>query len=491
MDVSGVDVSENQTTSSVTEGKSQLPQRVFSTPKARFAFIQKSETVAPSAASGAPKTKVGVQEQTHKKKRVDPLQDKYRDRAEERRQRAEPAPIENEEILDADALRERRELSKYLGGSEETTHLVEGVDIMLYERRKLEIELEAQRRKQEEALEAQGSILYGAKQLVIDQFGHAKAVDVPQEFVTAIGRGIYNTLFQRERPPQIETFLPGRTTYVFSLDRDSTQELPMIIERSMLSDTSDTAERDIRYESISTATGSDAFNRLSVVMSYVNQGDKGIKKRRQELQEKEARAKAVVKETLMKVVGSSTASSSSKAHPASTEIDEDDEDIFGDVASKEYVPTETKTSANTDSKSSRPPTTEELWKAVRAEDQDGRALGDVSAKRSRDSMTTARSDNAMDEDDGYGFESGSDDEENIFSMDTGVRLKRADFTSDAEWEKYAATREAIPKSAFSFGVKASDRQRKERRGKSEKTKIYQAMYKSVSGSIGAKDKTER
>lgn len=47
-------------------------------------------------------------------------------------------------------------------------------------------------------------------------------------------------------------------------------------------------------------------------------------------------------------------------------------------------------------------------------------------------------------------------EEDLTKMDTKKKLKRWDFETDEEWEKYESKREAIPKAAFQFGVKAKE-----------------------------------
>jgi len=340
-----------------------------------------SPSISGGAATSSPSANSQDQTKVEKKKRVDPLKDKYRDRAEERRQRSVDIPEEEDAPMDAEALRERREMSKYLGGSEETTHLVEGLDIMLYERRKLEIEMEEKRRREAEAA-ASDRTLVGAKQLVIDQYGHAKAVDAPQNFHTQLGRGVYNTLFRREQRPPVETFLPGRTTYVFTVDHDSPQNLPMIIERSMLSDAEEKDARDIRSERFSASTSDNALQKLAVVMSYLKQGEKGIKRRKKELEEREVRAKEVVKDTLKKLI---VASAPKTAQPDAV-INEDDEDIFADVADKVYTPSSSSQAATSVAKS-REQATKEMWDAVRNEGaDDGRKTGDVNAKRGREEM---------------------------------------------------------------------------------------------------------
>lgn len=456
----------------------------------RFAMMNAfNASNAAAAASNAPvvpkSASKPTQEPAAKKKKEDPLKDKYRDRAEERRQRGEEVEEQEVENMDADALRERRERSKYLGGSEETTHLVEGLDILLYERRKIEIELE-EKKKAEAAARAAEPMLVGAKQLIIDRHGHAKAVDAPKEFKTERGKGVYDALFRREARPNVESFLPGRKTYVFPLIIDSPQELPTIIERNMLSDTDALSERDIRFEPFLASTSDNALKKLSVVMSYLNQGEAGLKKRRSELRERELNAKRVITETINRLAGDKQkVDSASKADKM--EIEEDDEDIFGDVAATEYTPT---VKGEKKSKETEIPKSAEqsMWDKVRAADSDGRQKGDTSAKRARDEANRRDAESAMQVEDDYdGFLSGSE-EEDIFAMDTGVRLKRGDFETEAEWEKYASTREAIPKSAFQFGVKASDGKRKDSRRKSDKVRLYHALYKSVPGTSGSKSR---
>lgn len=438
--------------------KSKAPQsKVSSAPRARFAMLNafnaSNVQVAPTAPVVPKKQEKPTQEPVVRKTKLDMLAEKYRDRADERRKRGPEDDEEDEEIADADALRERRERSKYLGGSEDTTHLVEGLDILLYERRKLEIELEEKRQK-EEAARATEPVLLGAKHLVIDRHGHAKAVDAPQEFRTALGKGVYNALFQREAPPPIESFLPDRTAYIFPLDLSSALELPTIIERNMLADSETSGERDFRTEPFSAATSANALSKLSIVMSYLNQGESGLKRRRQELKDRETKAKAVVTETLQKLSGTAP-----KAE--APVIDEDDEDIFGDVAAKEYTPTVHHV------KESEPKTFEgTIWDKVRGADaqrgdsNDGRQPGDLSAKRAREEKKQGQEGDEQEEpsDDYDGFESGSD-EENITFMDTDLRLKRNDFTNEDDFRAYEANREVIPKAAFSFGVKKADTKR--------------------------------
>lgn len=458
--------------------KNNLPHsRASNAPRARFAMLNAFNTSNAQAAVNTPaapkKQEKPAQEPVVRKTKLDMLAEKYRDRAGERRQRGADDEIENEEELDAEALRERRERSKYLGGSEETTHLVEGLDILLYERRKLEIELEAKRAKEAEARASEPQLV-GAKQLVIDRHGRAKAVDAPQEFRTAIGKGVYNALFQREAPPPIESFLPDRMTYIFPINPTSAQELPTIMERNMLADTEALSERDIRSEPFSAATSENALNKLSVVMSYLSQGESGIRRRRQEIKAREEKAKAIVAETLQKF-------GAGKAGTNAMDIDEDDEDIFGDVAAKEYTPTQG-SSGPKEAKSFEGT----LWDKVRGADTDGRQKGDLSAKRTRDDAVTSKGGADADEeasDDYEGFESGSD-EEDLFAMDNNVRLKRNDFATEEEYEKYELTREAIPKQAFMMGVKAGER-RKALSSRSKKSKLRHDLYKTVSGSKGS------
>ncbi|KMS65345.1 hypothetical protein BVRB_036930, partial [Beta vulgaris subsp. vulgaris] len=68
----------------------------------------------------------------------------YRDRAQERREREqagiEVAPIENEQITAEDIEALPDHMSKYLGGDENRTHLVKGLDYLLLEQSREKIQ---------------------------------------------------------------------------------------------------------------------------------------------------------------------------------------------------------------------------------------------------------------------------------------------------------------------------------------------------------------
>ena len=129
----------------------------------------------------------------------------YRDRAAERRSDANP-DYDNA-ALPAAAADVSEETSKFLGGDEEHTHLVKGLDYALLQRRREEEERRQQQRLDELAQPTQPS-------------GDAAAVtpelSLPPAFRSLLAQAVYELL----QPPPVaasDLFLPGRLSYVVTL----------------------------------------------------------------------------------------------------------------------------------------------------------------------------------------------------------------------------------------------------------------------------------
>lgn len=179
---------------------------------------------------------------------------------------------EDDEALDEDELRRRQiEESKYLGGDVEHTHLVKGLDFALLEKVKNDQKLASQLASDKdddggfmfgdqasdseeeefrnEALVAAGA-LSNSKRATVDleklKRGQSTAV-VPCR--TALARRILNVLDERW-PDKSELFLPGRMSYIVSIDPESDDNVTTIlrskadtsaIDESKLPDESDLA----------------------------------------------------------------------------------------------------------------------------------------------------------------------------------------------------------------------------------------------------------
>ncbi|XP_049851296.1 protein Red-like [Schistocerca gregaria] len=484
---------------------------VHSTPRARFAAFnstpKKSAHVAKQPFAKAPASSDLNECPETKRPKPYPYSSKYRDRAYERRMATEMMSKGEklDEVFSArlspNSFRRQIENNEYLVEDEETTYLVQGIDAALLEKRKLEIEEEEAERMKQAEQKAAGSQNLAAKQLVVTQDGKAMAIDVPQDFQTYLGRQIYNVLFKREMPQPLDIFLLGRTSYCFTLDPSSSKDIPTIIERQI----ENYYDRDTRYESVCISTNPEILKKLSVLMSYIKKGPKGLKQRKADLEMKEKCAKQTLQNLYATLKRSSSNASSptgedsfkaptaskSKEEAQQQRCEDSDEDIFGDLKGRVYDPSAYLIASNIKSKS-------QIWKdVVEADGQSSndRPLGTTdqvkSAVANNGHLSTIQFDAGIqvfenEEYDGMD-DYGESEEEDLMTMDNRVKLKRADFENDQEWEKYEANREAIPKAAFQFGVKFGDGRRLQRRGKNEKRRIYHVLQKKVSGSIKKED----
>lgn len=163
--------------------------------------------------------------------------DKYRDRAEERRKGLGDEYKDNEALLSAykanaaaesgnvldgesnDARKLEIEQSKFLGGDMEHTHLVKGLDYALLQKIRSE---QAKRAVEPVADSGEGSSAASstaekskAAATAAATFAAAAASvqeDTPLTFRTKIGRGVYNTLFNKQPAMRNELFQTGSQT---------------------------------------------------------------------------------------------------------------------------------------------------------------------------------------------------------------------------------------------------------------------------------------
>eukprot|EP01006_Ploeotia_vitrea_P012641 TRINITY_DN33439_c0_g1_i1.p1 TRINITY_DN33439_c0_g1~~TRINITY_DN33439_c0_g1_i1.p1 ORF type:complete len:397 (+),score=50.02 TRINITY_DN33439_c0_g1_i1:27-1193(+) len=112
---------------------------------------------------------------------------------------------------DEDPLKKLKDIerSKYFGGDIEHTHLVKGLDYALLSKVKHEI---AQKEAEEEKVQEQRQ--------QVEETKRAQAIRAGAKFSTTLGRNIFSLLFT-EKANQTDTFLPGRTTYVFDFSEEA------------------------------------------------------------------------------------------------------------------------------------------------------------------------------------------------------------------------------------------------------------------------------
>ncbi|XP_060078521.1 protein Red-like [Ylistrum balloti] len=244
------------------------------------------------------------------------LEEKYRDRARERRDGLNRDYAETEIISttadyravapDAKAgenyAERRKQLiqeSKYLGGDMEHTHLVKGLDFALLE--KVRAEIHSKEREDEEVMEmivsqppssqasapAQNQPPAQAQAQVPGQTtGSVPAAMVPPapkkeekedpetliQFKTKMGRNVYRILFKNKLPERNELFLPRRMAYVVDLeDEYADLDVPTTTIRSKADCPS--------LEATTTLTTNDiVINKLTQILSYLRQGRRESKK---------------------------------------------------------------------------------------------------------------------------------------------------------------------------------------------------------------------
>ncbi|XP_071124419.1 protein Red-like [Mytilus edulis] len=465
------------------------------------------------------------------------LEEKYRDRARERRD-GHNKDYEETEIVSTTAdyravapdvkagenYAERRKQviqeSKYLGGDMEHTHLVKGLDFALLE--KVRAEISNKEKEDEEAMET-----------AVTQKKEEKPEETgPKiEFRTKMARNIYKTLFQSRLPERNELFLPKRMAYVVDLeDEYADSDVPTTIIRSKADCPT--------VDSTTTLTTNDiVINKLTQILSYLRQGRRESKK----LKKKE---KGKLKEEeKAKLTGG-------------------DDNIYNDIG--DYVPTYNKVQDKKDRKKDRRDDDRDKGRDRDRQrergddrrDRDRDRHGDRRDKGDRDRRDRDRRDRDRDREDRrkktyfekpveededqkqgqsatqvvqsinekfksfagmveeekekekgstklqklkgkidhYGYDEcypgewqmqdtldDSDDEVDYSKMDQGNKkgpVGRWDFDTQEEYSDYMSNKEALPKAAFQYGVKMADGRKTRRAGpKDEKAELDKQWQK--------------
>ncbi|XP_074649782.1 protein Red-like [Tubulanus polymorphus] len=213
------------------------------------------------------------------------LSEKYRDRAQERRE-GQNKDYDQTEFISTTAdyravapdaksgehYAERRKKviqeSKYLGGDMEHTHLVKGLDYALLDKVRAEINI---KENEETQLE----------NLVLETKPEEEKKEVQIDFKTKLGRSVFRTLFQNKPPERNELFLPGRMAYVVDLEDEYAEcDIPTTLIRSKADCPS--------IETTTTLTTNDiVINKLTQILSYLRQGKRDKKKLKKGVKGKE------------------------------------------------------------------------------------------------------------------------------------------------------------------------------------------------------------
>ncbi|XP_062503070.1 protein Red-like [Corticium candelabrum] len=451
---------------------------------------------------------------------------KYRDRARERRDGANPDYVdapdmqktqgiyaavgpEGEQIVSNEQRRQAIEESKFLGGDMEHTHLVKGLDYALLQKVRSELAVQEQNEEEEEEerLERMRNAAKAKKEVS----------DEKVEFRTTVAKGVYRALFQSMPPERNDLFQPGRMAYIVDLDDDYAEsDIPTTLIRS---------KADCpQLESHSMLTVNDiVINKLTQILSYLRQGKatKKIKKKDKGVQHvKEVQKKKLpgADDNIYGDVGNydfghlkkskegkATKPSSYFEKPKENdeiEVNEDSASVAKKFPTLDIAALEKAALAGT-KETAAGLSQQQLnagWSTAdlqrvngkpeqRTQEKD-RGLGS-SFKQGDDTKKSSRLQELTETDSyaecypgGLGLSGAmydSDDEADYSKMDMGNKkgpLKRWDFETEEEYREYMDQKEAMPKAAFQYGIKMDSGRKTRRYPKGdEKTKLDREWQK--------------
>lgn len=179
----------------------------------------------------------------------------YRDRAKERREQNNPDYKDNDAYSDITL-----EASKFLGGDNEHTHLVKGLDYALLEKTRNEMEKE-----EEEKIE----LAYRKSQK--RKMQEIQTSEAPQiQFLSTLAKTVYRICIEEPSQSQeaitpVEQFQPNRMSFEFDLDMNFGKDMPTTLMQSKR----DCPRTDDR---LSGMIQRDIHRRITRIMSFIRQG---------------------------------------------------------------------------------------------------------------------------------------------------------------------------------------------------------------------------
>ncbi|RHZ52711.1 hypothetical protein Glove_458g4 [Diversispora epigaea] len=466
---------------------------------------------------------------------------KYRDRAAERRKGANPDYQETEQILKAlnsETLEAKLiyEQSKYLGGDTEHTHLVKGLDYALLAKVRNEI---TQDDDNDNEMDNENNEMEMIERIKEESQETLK-------INSRLARNIYEIAIveaKKKPPKENELFVAGRMAYVFELDDEKDNHgdafaIPTTIIRS---------KADINNPTGTDKSTNDlVIEKISRVMAYVrksasteNKG-KRVKKKPKEKQPEEILKEKVaaiddsedifadagrdyhiiMKEDKQDKLEEDNINSQSQLNEESSvskEIDSIERNYFGaseeEEGEKDSMDIDNMQEAQQLKTLMQQAATDNTEKPK--EENQNINIGNENTKSSKgikrklygqDSYDGNYSIYGMEEDTRENaYESGHSDSDSDNTMgiehtirDQGVtknkkaQLSRWDFDTVEEWQAYKNNVTAMPKSAFQFGVKTGDGRRTRRSGKelTEKQKLdrdFQKISKIIERKYGKEE----
>ncbi|CAH8846913.1 unnamed protein product [Trichobilharzia szidati] len=454
---------------------------------------------------------------------------RYRDRAKERRDGKLVVPteeVEDERELENDddtltrtadyravapssaagaSHAERRRMiiqeSKYLGGDMEHTHLVKGLDYVLLQKVRLEIqnkEIEA-----EQALDAELNKPDKTKESTGEE---------GIQFRTNLAANICNVLFNERLPERNEYFQPGRMAYRIELEDDSVDfEVPATVIRSK----SDCLQVDGRAAGAIT-TNEIVINKLTQILSYLRAGKRHAKRaklkgragERPELDYEDVRHSHIIS----KMANTDIFEGVGREYQPTTikkQTKEDDNGMNSSLDDSKSSNTRNRPSASNTSNTTESTQQQSSYFEVPANASNstnannsinatkefmnelsqrfGMKDGDkLQEKASLERFFAKTQVTCYDEcypgfAESYDAMGDSDDEADFSKMDLGNKkgpVGRWDFETQEEYSDYMSNKEALPRAAFQYGVKMADGRRTRRIGpKDEKAELDRQLQK--------------
>ncbi|XP_017480223.1 PREDICTED: protein Red [Rhagoletis zephyria] len=420
------------------------------------------------------------------------LSEKYRDRARERRDGANPdyqnvstpghsstnayravAPDLKSGIDAAERRRRIIQESKFLGGDMRHTHLVKGLDYALLQ--KVRSELQTQE-VEEQAMAVAAATEKLAETAAAEQ-AEVESKDIEDHLAikSAMARNIFSLVQARRSKdvPRIELFAPGRMAYVIDLEDELNEsDIPTTLIRSKF-------EVPVNREDIATLTTNDiVINKLSQILSYLRAGGRNKKNKKRDKDKPLFYEKEM--EQSINMIGTGVHGiTTSSGKPLG-------DSIYDDIG--DYQPSSKNETAKLDKNIPKVAAGTYFVDAKGVEDTEPLITIPPPPK-----ITKTIASRFTNEPEGYaecypGLEEmndaidDSDDEVDYTKMDLGNKkgpIGRWDFDTQEEYSDYMSTKEALPKAAFQYGVKMQDgrRTRKNKTEKSEKAELDREWQK--------------
>ncbi|CAB3402325.1 unnamed protein product [Caenorhabditis bovis] len=474
----------------LTSARSSRPaESTFAQPKAPAASFRhkqqkfnKYKKSAQKSSAGPPKPKKeGKTEDEGEEEKLKNILKNYRDRAAERRKQSD-APEDPTKLTaayravpgDARTARDQADLrkqaileSKYLGGDIEHTHLVKGLDYSLLNKVRSEITKTVEDEDDIDAAYEEGNSKAAA----------AISTELAQSnSENRMVRAMHRILFKNELPIRNELFAKGRMAYVVELE-DEDADIPTTLLRSLHDCPRPESQQSIQANNL-------IISKLTQVLAYLRTDVR--KKKKENEPRREDEKKSSNEKSSSKPKGDSIYDDLDDYVPnrrhRSRERDRDrrdrrdrdrDRERDRDRDRRDYFDRERRREEREkrDERDDRRRESdkerrerqklreaEELERKEREEKEREKKLEEKLEKRRKETESAGYDEcypGGMAEL-GGGWDS---DEEDFSKMDLGTKkgvVNRWDFDNEEEYAKYQEGREALPKAAYQYGLKAGE-----------------------------------